>query len=247
MALTAAELQAEVRAAIGRTNDTDLITDARIIRWLNEAQRTVAERIPGILQLRFKNTTSLDFTEQLVYNLSDVTTVDPTTTNNICHLYGLKFLDGQESRNLLFTHTDEFDNAWPDPTHPDIPAGKPRNWTRRGDTVEIMPISQCSYWDKDMRFDGDRYPVDLTVDSTEISEIPDSDEGLTEYAIARAWNYIGDQGKSSIHDLKFSNPMPNTEQKIGWLEKYKDQNDSLHAWDGNLYSDGMLGYYSYGD
>ena len=84
--LTGSELVSDVRAAIGRTNDTDLITDTRITRWLNEAQRTIAERIPGIHQLVFKNTTSLDFTAQLVYNMSDVSVSDPTTTNNICHM-----------------------------------------------------------------------------------------------------------------------------------------------------------------
>ena len=96
-----------------------------------------------------------------------------------------------------------------------------------------------------MRIDGDRYAVDFTVDTTEISEIPDSDEGLIEYAMSRAMNYIGDQGATQIHDLKFSNPQPNTEQQIGWLEKYKDQNDTLQEWDGNLFSDGLQGYGSY--
>ena len=55
MSLTVAEQIDEVKAAIGRDTDTTLITDTRVMRWLNKAQEEVAEQCPGLTVLDFKN------------------------------------------------------------------------------------------------------------------------------------------------------------------------------------------------
>jgi hypothetical protein len=103
MALGLTELIDEVKAAIGRDTDTTLITDTRVLRWLNKAQEDIAEKCPGLTALDFKNTTSVDFTDgQLEWPLSDWTSgltsnvagTDNTTSNRICHLYGAYFSKG---------------------------------------------------------------------------------------------------------------------------------------------------------
>ena len=239
MALTGAEMTDEVQALTGRTTAGEpLIDNTRVTRWLNEGQRDIAEKVPGLHALTFKNTDSLDTTQSLRYNMSDITVRDPTTTNNICHLFDVWYLDGVESFRLIYTMVDDFDSDYPDPTHSDMETQRSNRWTRRGNVIEIFPLSACAYVDKDLRFDGDYYPTDFTTETTEVSDISRADEGLIYYAVWKAWDSIGGT-KAKIEAVtakkRYTNPDPLPGEDFGWMEEYRDQNDSMYEWDGKLY------------
>ena len=229
MALTGENLVDEVQVACGRTGDTVLITDARITRWLNEGQRVIAEKVPGLHELTFKNTTSLDTTVQLSWPLSDVTSglLDDTASNHVAHTFKVTYLDGNETRSLTYQPVDEFDCAYPDPTHTDIPHTQPVIWTRRGNSLEIMPLCLTEYCDKDWRFDFGFYPVDFTTNDSDTSDLNDADEGLIAYAVWKAFVALGAERATdaAVWRTEF----------YGWLEEYKDQNDTMPEWSGNWY------------
>lgn len=251
MALTCAEMVDEIQARVGRTGDTVLIDDTFCTRRLNEAGRKIAKACPGLHSLTFKNTTSLDVTQTLRWSLAEITSglSDETTSNRVCHVFDVWYLYGLESSYLHFTHTDEFDMLYPDPTHTDVAVNKPCRWTRRGDYIEIMPLSVCGYCDNDgggdatlpgWRFNIGVYPREFTTNDSSASDISGADEGLVLYSVWKAWEEIGDQEgriEAAIAKKRWSNPNPLPGEKFGWLENFKAENDDLHEWDGDLYSD----------
>jgi len=193
--MTGAELVDEVQALVGRTGDTALCDDTRCTRWLNEAQKEVVEKVPGIHNMVFKNTTSVDTTVVLSYALTDWTVGD-ATTQSPCHIFNVTYLDGNESVPLKYTHIDVWDEEFPDPTHSDVPVGIPQRWTRRGNAIEMIPLCATAYCDADIRLDGDFYAEDLTTNTTSPSDISGADQGLILYAVAQAWGAIGDEVKA---------------------------------------------------
>ena len=243
MALTGEQLVDEVQALVGRTENQVLIDDTRVTRWLNEAQRTIAEKAPGLLALTYKNTVSLDTTAQLKWPLADITgafTYDATTTVGICHIYGVQYLDGAQSMPLRWVHIDEFDKTWPDPTNSDTPTGQPTWWTRREKAyIEIMPIGPTAIHDKDWRFDVQFYPCDLTTNTATTSKLDDADDLLIAYGVWKAWDAMGQLNSAALWKKKFSNPDPMPGEDFGLLEDYIHQNGRLDMWDGNLFSDGL--------
>lgn len=234
MALGCASLAAEVQALCGRTGDTVLITTTQVASWFNEAQRDIADRVPGLHALTFSNKTSLDVTDTLRYALADITAGD-YTEQGIAHVWEVFYLDGIDSRRLTFVPTDEFDDTWLDPTHADAPRDRARYWTRRGHSLEIAPLSGCGYWDKDLRFDGDFYARDFSAgDTTRTSDLSGADAGLKRYALAQAWRAIGSAGGVTGALMKARDY---SEQYESWLDEYKAHNDRLLEWDGNLYAE----------
>jgi len=217
----------EIQALCGRTNDAVLITDAHCARWQNEAQRIIAEKVPGLHELTFKNTTSLDTTVQLRWPLAEITSglSDVTTSNRTAHVFDIFYLDGNLTRKLTYLPIDEFDNQYPDPTHTDIPHIQPNAWTRRGNYAEVMPLCLTEYCDKDFRFDIGVYPIDIT--DALSSSLNDADEGLIDYGVWQAFVAIGAEKATdaAIWRAKF----------FEWFEEYKSQNDTMHEWSGNWY------------
>ncbi|KKN49901.1 hypothetical protein LCGC14_0638270 [marine sediment metagenome] len=222
-----AALTDEIQALSGRVGDTALITDARCTRWENEAQRIIAEKVPGLHELTFKNTDSFDTTVTLRYSLAEITSglSDLTTENRIAHVFATTYLNGNETRHLKYRPVDEFDEMYPDPTHTDIPHTISTNWTRRGNYIEIMPLCLTENCDKDLRFDIGVYPIDITAAIT--PSLNDADDGLIAYGVWHAFVAIGAEKATdaAIWKTKF----------FEWLEDYKDQNDTMHEWDGNWY------------
>jgi len=233
MALTCASLALDVQALCGRTDDAVLVTTARVAEWLNEAQREIAQKIPGLHALTFKNTTSLDTTAVLAYSLSDITAGD-YTTQVIGDVWNVFYLDGNDSQCLHFVHTDEFDANWPDPTDSDSVFGKPHHWTRRANNIEMRPVCSSGYYDKDLRFDGWFYPRDFTGgDSTQCSDLSCADHLLKEYALGKAWEAIGEADgvagallQAEKHQARYRDA----------LDQYESRNNRLDAWDGDIFS-----------
>lgn len=241
MALSSAEIVDEIQARVGRPNTTDLIDATWLTRRINEAQKLIVEQIPLIPSVTFKNTTSFDTTGTIQYAISDITVGDSSTANRPCHITDVWYLDGNETRRLVFQPMDKFDAEHPDPTHSDENFEKPAYWTQRGNTyIEMYPYCASTYWDKNLRFDGDYYAADFTTDSTEVSDISRADEGLILYGVWRAWAAIGMSNQSVAAEIinakkAWSNPYPLAGETIGWLESFRDTNDQMLAWNSNFY------------
>ena len=217
----------EIQALSGRTGDTVLITDARCARWQNEAQKMIAEKVPGLHELTFKNTTSFDTTATLKWSIAEITSglSDVTTEKRVAHVFDVFYLDGNRSKKLDYRPVDEFDVLYPDPTHSDIPHTLCKNWTRRGDYIEIMPLCLTEYHDDDLRFDVGVYPIDIT--DALSSSLNDADDGLIAYGVWKAFEAIGVEKQADALKWKAT--------YYEWLEDYKDQNDTMYEWDGNWY------------
>lgn len=241
MSLTLTEMIAEVRNNVGRPTDTTVITDARITRWINDAQKHVVREIVGLVGRDVKDITSLDLvSSQLSYSLASI-------TPKVAHVLRLYYYDATsgstETMKLDYLTLDEFDDRFPRPDA--ITEDKPFKWTRRGNAIEVMPIPSSAYSDdpgnKVLRLDYTAYAPDLSgaSDTSELSTMEDADEGLMYYATAKAWETIGKEDKYQLWNRKFT--FPNDPQdKFGWLERYKLKSDAMIAWDGNILFDGIL-------
>ncbi len=227
-ALTCDELIAEVKDYIGRPTDTALITDTRVLRWLNEGQREIAEQVPGLTELEMKNLTSVDFSENSAYAMADWTShlTDVTTSNRIAHIKDAWYIDGADSYRLKFYPTDDFDDNWPDPTNSDFQAFRPSSYTRRGDYIEVAPICATTYCDKTFRLDAYVYPTDFTAtDSTHTSDLDNCDEGLINHAVWKAWAAIG----------RIDNAVSWKNRWDSWLDDLQANNDKMTSWIPNIY------------
>lgn len=230
MALTGATLTDEVQALVGRPSNQILADNTRVTRWLNEAQRVIAEECPDLDCLHFTNTTSLDTTQTILYAVNEITVCH--TAGRVCYITDVFYLDGNESRKLEFIHPDEFDADWPDPTHSDIPKSRPTHWTMQGDLsggyVKMMPFCLTTSCDKDLKFVGTMYPREFTTEDSSVSGIQNADDAIIAYAVAKAWGAIGEKDNEILWWSKFT----------GNLDDMKAQSSRFHQWDGNIfYSD----------
>lgn len=241
MGLSCEELTDEIQALTGRIGDTILVDDTWCCRRLNEAQVYIVDHCLQLTDLEFKNTTSIDFaTDDVSYDIGDITAAD-TTDEGVAHIQSVWLLDGANSILLDFQPKDEFDAVLIDPTSSDHSAGKPTRWTRRGNNIEVAPRPSSTYNGKDMRIDGVRYAAEFATNDTSASEIPDADEGLEYYAVAKAFGAMGDEAKRRIWWKKFTNPNPLPGEDYGWFEHFKDKHGQMEAWDGNVIFDAVEG------
>ena len=236
MAKTGATIIDEVREAVGRTDDSEVITEDRVLIWVNEGQRKIAKQCPGLKALEVKNTTSMDTTQTLSYKLSDFTSPlagasDATTANQFVHPMALWYVDGADSFKINYMPVDEFDSNYIDPTDSDFGYYQPKHWTRRGNNIEIAPLCATGYCNKTLRLDGFVYPRDFTgVSTTSASSLEDADDGIELYAVYKAWERIGgEEGK--VEAVK------NKTLFLAWIDEYRQENQVMHAWDANLYGD----------
>lgn len=235
--LGADELIDEVQAACGRTGDTELVTDTRVTRWINEAQREVAERVPGLLCLDLNEIDAFAcVTDGITYSLKDITghingnhLSDATSYNWVAHTYNLYYRNGSESYRLDFKTAGEFDEVI-DPTDTDFSPDKPSFWTRRGDNLYVRPLIDSEYSGDSMRLVGSWYPLDFTVGSSCESDLDDADQGIINWATMKAWGRIGGD-KGTKNESRWRQKFED------WLFRYKSRNDTMHEWDANLYGD----------
>lgn len=236
--LSCSEIIDEIQARTGRTQANDPLVDTtRCTRWINEGQRVITQQITGIPSLTFDNKTTHDTTGTTKYSLVELTIGDDVTTGrHPSRLAQMWYLDGNDTRELDFLPPQEFDNLHPDPTHADEHFGKPWQYTQRNNyEVEIYPYCDSAYWDKDLRFVGDYYPLDFTTDSTEASDISMADELLTQYGIWQAWKAIGNLAEQEKAYKVWTNPEPRYGETIGLFEQFKDRVQAMPGWDWNLY------------
>lgn len=229
-ALSCENLIDEVQALTGRAGDTVFIDNTWVTRRLNEAQVYIVDHCPQLRDLEFKNTTSLDFSEDKIsYAISDITAGD-TTDEGVAHIFNVWFVDGADSILLDFQPTDEFDAALIDPTSSDHSASKPTRWTRRGNNIEVAPRPSSSY-EKTMRIDGVRYAAEFTTDDTSVSEIPNADDLMIKYAVSEAFGAIGNDSASAVWRQKFNMAFAD----------FRDKHGRMEAWNGQVIFDAPEG------
>lgn len=229
MALIGENLTDEIQAVTGRTTAGESLVDTtRCTRWLNEGQVRIARECIDLECLRFSNRDSVDTTQSLKYAINEISVgYKDNTTTMVNRIFDVYYLDGLESRKLVWMFPDDFDAKYPDPTHTNIPKDRPTHWTRRGSYVEIFPLCQTAYCDDDLRFVGDFWPHDLTTDDPTYSDICGADDGLIAYGAWKAWGAIG----NTVEELKWKKKFND------WLDDFKTENEVIHEWDGKEYGD----------
>lgn len=249
--MTGEALVDEVRDMVGRSgSDTQgTITDARVTVWINEGQDRIAQECRGLPELDFRNPAVGDATsafthtiatDQITYAISDLTfsggpNYNDLTDERALFISNVWHVKGANSLRLNYIPTDEFDSFSIDPTSSEAVTDRPTRWTRRGNNIEVAPRPSSTYNGDGLRVDGMRSPQDFTTNDATASEMIDVDEGLKLFAIAKAWESIGDEARYDIWMRKFTNPNPTATQTIGWVERYRDNYSIMEAWDGNFY------------
>lgn len=250
--LTCAGLVDEVRALVGRegSDDQGVITDARVTRWINEAQDKIEKKCPGLSELEFRNPAigcaTTAFTHTLAtdtanYAISDLTFAGGPNYNDLTDeralfISNVWHVDGANSLQLIYHPVDEFDEILIDPTSSEVESDRPTRWTRRNNNIEVSPRPSSTYNGDGLRIDGMRSAQDFTTNDTTASEIDDVDEGLIMYGTAKAWGAIGNEVRAKIWMKKFTNPRPLPNEEYGWLEDFQDSYSRMEAWDANVFT-----------
>jgi len=237
--LQANELISEVQAILGRPNDTEIATSARITRWLNEAQHEIVEMTPGLHALELDATIAA-VSDDIAYGLSEWTsslidntsTVGDTTSNHyIAHIRSLQVKDGVDSYEMQYVPIDDWERRFPDPTNSEHGTGKPRSWTRKGEEIWLFPGGSTDFIGTALNLKGTIYAQDFTTDSETKSSLHAADRGLVYYAVARSWSAIGKHDLEAVWDAKYQR----------WLAEYSDKLNDLHEWHANIYGPEMRG------
>jgi len=216
MAKTCTQLITRVKQLIGRAgtfSSSTLDLDNIILDALNEAQITIVRKVPNILELQVKDTTTLDaVTDQYEYDLSGF---DPA----IAHLMTVWILNGTESKRLRYKHKDDFDELYPDVSA--IASAMPDYYTRRGNKIEFNCPVSSEYNGYDIRIDYCKWAAEFaSAASTETSELSQADHGLILFAWSESLRVLakGNTGLVAIAD----------EKKLlfnDWLDEYSDYYD----------------------
>jgi len=216
MAKTCAQLISRVKQLIGRActfSSSTLDLDNIILDALNEAQITIARKVPNILELQVKDTTTLDATtDQYEYDLSGF---DPV----IAHLMTVWILNGTESKRLRYKHKDDFDKLYPDVSA--IASAMPDYYTRRGNKIEFNCPVSSEYNGYAIRIDYCKWAAEFaSAASTETSELSQADQGLILFAWSESLRVLakGNAGLTSVADEKIL--LFNE-----WLDEYSDYHD----------------------
>lgn len=217
----------EVQDLVGRPDgDSVLIVDARVNRWLNEAQDYIVEKCPGILDTETEDTSLTCVSDQIDYSMGSF---DPTA----CHPNEVWYWNGDESKRLTFMPRDDFDDDYPDPTSSDFSPAKPKAWTQIGrHTLRIAPRPSSDYAGDTLRVVYTGYPNDITGSDT--SALTNADQGLVYYATSMAWKAIGRNTEAMLYWKRFTNPYPNN---LGWLEEYQAYQANMPAYDEHLFGE----------
>jgi len=211
MALTLSELITEVQALTGREDDAELITQARVVRFLNMAQDEIVKTCFGHIDLETKDADAITLaTETYSYSFASL-------TPEVFHLLDVFYMDGSMSKKLHYRDTEDFDEDHPDPT---LFSGIPTEWTRRGATIEIYPIPSESEDGKYLRVDYTKVPTAFSTSSlTATCNMAMADQGLVYFAVSEAFKSIGGHPQESAD---YRNDF------YTWLEEYRRLKDGRY-------------------
>jgi hypothetical protein len=214
--MTLTELITEVQALTGREDDTVLITQARVVRFLNDAQDVIARACVGHLDLETKDADAITIaTGTYSYSFAAITPA-------VLHLLDAYYMDGAQSYKLCYRDTADFDEDYPDPT---VYSGTPSEWTRRGSSIEVYPLPTSAENGKYIRLNYTKAPTAFSVSSLSAScTMTDADKGLIYYAVSEAFRAIGGH-QAEADDYK--------KWFYEWLGDYRKLKDGLYCCESN--------------
>lgn len=208
-----ATIISNVRARAGRSNDTVLITVDFVLGALNKAQKEIVRRIPRQIDMDKSDTTT--------YQLStddesfDISTLDPA---HIGHIYilnggstnqnGLKYMPLQQFRERYLPISEQG-------------ASEPWIWTRQGNTAYFNCPVSSDFNELYLHIDYTDKPTEIpNTISTTVSEISDSDELLTFFALATCFDAM------AVAEPAFAaNAIKEWSNYEKWMQSYMDEND----------------------
>lgn len=211
--IQAATLISNVRARVARSNDSALITAQFVLDALNEAQQEVVKRTPRQIDMDKTDTTTFTITtDDEGFSISSF---------DHLHIGGIWILNGASTRQrgLDYKPLTKFRELY-------IPvssrgSGEPTVYTRQGSEILFnMPVAsdfnglalQIDYTDK---------PADFaSIVSTATSELSDSNNVLTFYAIATCFDAMAVAVPRFI-----SNALKAWVDYNKWLARYIDDNE----------------------
>lgn len=182
MALTYANLITEVQMELGKSGDTALCTSARALRFINKAVRDIIMEWPGLRDVTLLDKTTWKcVADQYEYQLSDF------ADHPICHLIRLRYIsltNTDYGRISPFVGgPDEWDNIYP--YIPDLNTGIPKEYVRRGNTVEFCPMPGTDEADAALWMEHDYLPREVTdTASTDTLPLTNFDEEVIQTAKA---------------------------------------------------------------
>jgi hypothetical protein len=209
----AATLISNVRARVGRSNDTTLITPQFVLDALNEAQQEVVHRIPRQIDMDKTDTTTFTIsTDDEGFSLS--------LFDNL-HIGGIWILNeaATRQRGLDYKPLKQFRELY-------IPvssqgAGEPTVYTRQGNDILFnMPVAS-GFNNLKLQIDYTDKPADFaSVASTATSELSDSNKVLTFFAIATCFDAMAVAVPRFI-----ANALKAWQDYEKWLARYRDDNE----------------------
>jgi len=206
----------EIQALTGRTDDTILITAARCVRWLNEAQLDIVRKCKGHLDLETKDVDAITLVaDTFSYSIASF---DPV----LFYLLRVYYMDGANSIRLEYKDTDEFDSKYPSPA--DLADGIPSKYTRRANAIEVYPVPTSSEAGDYLRVDYTKRPTAFSVSSlTATCDMNDAYEGLIYFGASKAFKAIG--GDKVTESDRYWGYYQN------WLDGYQMEKDGLYLSD----------------
>lgn len=210
---TLGNLVTEIQALTGRVADTEIVTTARCVRWLNEAQFDAAKYCRGHVDLEYKHPTAITLaTDTYSYSLASLSPA-------LLHFLRAHYLDGDNSRELEYVATEDFDKDYPSPA--DLLTGIPTEVTKRGNTIEVYPVPTSAEAGKYVRLDYIKRPTVFAVGSlSALCDMSDADELLIDFAVSKAFKAIGGADAMAQSNLYF-------QYYLNSRENYREEKDGL--------------------
>ena len=227
----AATLIANVRARAGRSNDTSLITAQFVLDALNKAQTEIVNRTPRQVDM--------DKTDETTYTISTSDESIDISTLNALHVGYIWILNGGDTRRkgLQYMPLPQFRSNFVPVSQQS--SDEPWIFSRQGDNILFnVPVSS-GYNGLNLKIDYTATPTEFaSVASTAVSELRDSNEVLTFFALATCFDAM------AVSVPRFTtNALKAWADYEKWLLRYRDDNDMKLE---GLYGD-LDGAYTYGD
>lgn len=203
-ALTVGDIFARVQNIFGDVNGIQ-ITEAKVIIWINDAQREAVMQHEGLLVAEaFIDTVA----EQQVYTL-------PEDLFALSHLYAKSNNTYYNVKYMSTTEFDEYINGWSGDIYG---PGMPLVWTRvKNGEVTLFPKPDIATVDG-IKIIYSRYPVNVTVTASEI-DLPDYYHAFVEhFCMMKAYEMDEDWEAS--------------DRKAALLQSNLDFNNGRESWFG---------------
>ena len=137
MILTAGDIVTDVRAELGRKNDTAILTETRLLRCIGAAQRLIIAEYPTLAGHSTVDKTIVTVKDQSDYDLTGL-------SGGFGKIITLKYMESGAARRLEPYHGGaiQLDNDVPDIAA--AGSGYPQYYVRRDSVVQLIPQPQTA-------------------------------------------------------------------------------------------------------